>query len=724
MKNYLLNLLVKLASVYHAARRFFKRHGAVSVSGRSDGDRLNNEKEVNRMSSSLTTEIKQRLIALARDNFNLDLDDIVSEIPPKIELGDLAFPIAFDLAKRVKAATGEKKNPRELATKLAEGLTAMPGVARVEVAGAGYLNVFLDRAQIFGRLVNPQSRGPEPRPGKLIVEHTAINPNKAAHIGHVRNAVLGDTTARILRATGENVEVHNYIDNTGVQVADVVVGFLHLENKSLDEIKAIAERPVTKRDESFDYYCWDLYSRVGAWYEEDESRLGVRVRTLHEIEEGGNPTAEAAEYISSKIVDLHLNTMARLDISYDLLPREEEILHLHFWAHAFEKLKASGAIVFETEGRSKGCWVMKADGKPGEKETAPQGEGEYDPDKIIVRSNGIVTYTGKDIAYHLWKLGKLGLDFHYKPLRRDHRGREVWITTGDESEAVDPHPPFGAGTAFLNVIDVGQSYPQANVKKGVMMIDHDERVARSAHLAYEKVTLTPAAAAELGAELSEADAQRQQIGMSGRKGLGVKADDLIDRLEADALKEVQSRHADLSPDRRKKIASQIAVAALRYFLLKYTRTSIIAFDFEEALKFRGETGPYLQYSVRRASNIFTELGRSAEDVRGDFNRLSAGDVANYFSGEAGDYLWSLVYFASRLDDVAQLAANAFEPTHVAKYAFQLADQFNAFYQDKRFHILKESDPKRKAVLLMVADVARRKLEQALSLLGIETPEKM
>lgn len=670
------------------------------------------------MSSPLSVEIKQRLIALARDSFNLELDDLVVEIPPKTELGDLAFPVAFDLAKRIKAATGDKKNPRELATKLAEGLTAVPGVARVEVAGAGYLNVFLDRAQIFTQLANPQSQSPNPQPGKLIVEHTSINPNKAAHIGHVRNAVLGDTTARILKATGENVEIHNYIDNTGVQVADVVVGFLHLENKSLDEIKALAERPVVKRDDSFDYYCWDLYSRVGAWYEEDKARLEIRAKTLHEIEEGGNATAEAAEYISSKIVDLHLDTMARLDISYDLLAREKEVLHLHFWARAFEKLKASGAIVFETEGRSKGCWVMKAEGE------AADAESEYDPDKIIVRSNGTVTYTGKDIAYHLWKLGKLGLDFHYKPLRRDHRGHEVWITTSDESEAAGQHPPFGNGTAFLNVIDVGQSYPQANVKKGVMMIDHDERVARSAHLAYEKVTLTPAAAVELGVELSEADAGRQQIGMSGRKGLGVKADDLIDRLEADALKEVQSRHADLSVDQQKKIAHQIAVAALRYFLLKYTRTSIIAFDFEEALKFRGETGPYLQYSVRRASNIFTELGRSADDVRNDFNQLSADEITSYFSGEAGDALWSLVYFASRLDEVVQLAASAFEPTHVAKYAFQLADQFNAFYQDKRFHILKESDAKRKTVLLVAADVVRRKLEQALSWLGIETPEKM
>jgi arginyl-tRNA synthetase len=676
------------------------------------------------MSPSSAIEIKQRLLALVREYFNIDLDETAVEVPPKTELGDLAFPIAFDLAKRIKASTGEKKNPRELATKLAEGLKAMPGVARVEVAGAGYLNIFFDRAQIFIQLVNPQSATiseSHSQSGKLIVEHTSINPNKAAHIGHVRNSVLGDTTARILRATGENVEVHNYIDNTGVQVADVVVGFIYLEGRSLDEIKKLAEGPGR-----FDYYCWDLYARVGAWYEEDKSRNEVRARTLHEIEEGGNATAEVAEYISARIVDCHLKTMERLDISYDLLAREREILNLHFWAHAFEKLKETGAIVFETDGRSKGCWVMKAEERAGEGETGRRGDNEkendYDPDKIIVRSNGTVTYTGKDIAYHLWKLGKLGLDFHYRPLRRDHHGREVWITTSDESEARSPHPPFGNGTAFLNVIDVGQAYPQANVKRGVMAIDHDERVARSAHLAYEKVTLTPDAAAELGMEISEADAQRRQIGMSGRKGLGVKADDLIDRLEADARTEVQARHQDLSEATQKNIAHQIAVAALRYFLLKYTRSSIIAFDFKEALSFDGETGPYIQYAAVRANNIFRKLGQTPDELLADFAKCSIDHINEFFAGESGDDLWSLVYFAARLDEVTETAASGFEPTHVAKYAFQLAKQFNLFYHN--YHILSEENETRRILLLMVADVARRRLEQSLALLGIETPERM
>jgi arginyl-tRNA synthetase len=655
--------------------------------------------------------VKQYLLELIRDRFEIALPDIASEVPPRTSLGDLAFPAAFELAKRLKAATGEKHNPREIASTLAAGLERLPVVARVEVAGAGYLNVYFDRAALFREWCTAPDAAPAPKPGKLIVEHTSINPNKAAHIGHVRNAVLGDTVVRMLRAAGESVEVHNYIDNTGVQVADVVVGFLYLEGRPLEDIKAIADS-----EERFDYYCWDLYARVGAWYEADKSRLDLRARTLHEIEANEGAAAEAGEFIAGRIVEAHLATMARLDISYELLARESEILHLHFWAHAFERLKQTGAIVYETEGRNKGCWVMPSE------DVSRSADGEHDADKIIVRSNGTVTYTGKDIAYHLWKLGKLGLDFHYRPLAPDHRGNQVWVTTSRPEQAVDPHPFFGNGTAFLNVIDVGQSYPQANVKRGVMAIDHDERVARSAHLAYEKVTLTPEAAAELGVELSDADAQRQQIGMSGRKGLGVKADDLIDRLEQNAEAEVASRHPDLNPDVQRGIARRIATAALRYFLLKFTRTSIIAFDFKEALSFEGETGPYLQYSVVRARNIFRTLGRTPDEALADLSDCSVEQIAAFFAGEAGDDLWALASFAARLDEILAAAAANFEPTQAAKYAFQLAKQFNLFYHNH--HILSEADAARKTLLLAMADLVRRQLERSLALLGIEVPERM
>jgi arginyl-tRNA synthetase len=660
---------------------------------------------------SVQEAIREQLSSTIKNKYAIDLTDFSGEIPPRTELGDLAFPVAFELAKRLKAATGEKHNPREIATRLSLDLVSAPGVARVEVAGAGYINVFLDRAGYLLDVARNPARLDAQLGGKIIVEHTAVNPNKAAHIGHLRNAVLGDTTVRMLRAAGERVEVQNYIDNTGVQVADVVVGFKHLERKTLDEIKAIEGK--------FDYYCWDLYARVGAFYEEDRSRLQYRAETLHEIESGRGETFEMADYIATRIVGCHLDTMLRVGVEYDLMPRESDVLHLHLWNRTFELLKERGAIEYETEGKLSGCWVMRAaDDQPN-----VEAESEQEADKVIVRSNGTVTYTGKDIAFHLWKLGQLGIDFYYKPFRAYPDKAIAWITTSDAGDNDPRHPEFGNGAAYFNVIDIGQSYPQHYVKLGVMAVDHDERVERSAHLAYEKVVLTPAAAEQLGQKLSEDDRQRGAVSMSGRKGLGVKADDLIDQLEANALAEVAGRHPELGQQEQRDTAHKIAVGALRYFLLKYSRTSIISFDFKEALSFDGETGPYIQYSVVRANSIFRKLAEAGEDMTAlDLQSVSRERVAELLSGKGADDLWALVYLAARLNDVLRGAVAAMEPSIIAKWAFQIAQRFNLFYHN--YHILSESDPARRALLVSITAIVRRQLIAALDVLGIEAPERM
>ncbi|MFL6214471.1 MAG: arginine--tRNA ligase [Blastocatellia bacterium] len=655
--------------------------------------------------------LREQLRAAINELFDLDLAEFNSEIPPRTELGDLAFPVAFELAKRLKAASGQKQNPRDIATRLAERLHAVEGVARVEVAGAGYVNVYFDRANY---LLNATQRTEQPAPllgGKIIVEHTAVNPNKAAHIGHLRNAVLGDTTVRLLRAAGETVEVQNYIDNTGVQVADVVVGFRHIENKTLDEIKAIEGK--------FDYYCWDLYARVGQFYEEDRSRLALRAETLHAIESGEGEIYEMADYVAMRVLNHHLDTFLRVGIKYDVLPRESDVLHLHIWNRAFELLRERGAIELVSEGKLADCWVMRAadDDKGSSEET------EHEADKVIVRSNGTVTYTGKDIAFHLWKLGQLDLDFYYRPFRTYPDGHTVWITSANERENYPLHPKFGNGAAYFNVIDIGQSYPQHYVKLGVMAVDHDERVERSAHLAYEKVTLTTDAAEKLGQQLSDEDRKRGGVSMSGRKGLGVKTDDLIDQLEASALTEVQNRHPELGEHEQQETAHKIAVGALRYFLLKYLRNSIIAFDFKEALAFDGETGPYIQYSVVRANSIFRKLtdagiAPSAAALR----QVSSERLNELFGGETGDDLWSLVYLATRLDEVIRGAVVSLEPAVVAKWAFQLAQRFNLFYH--HYHILSEPDADRRALLVAITAIVREKLIAALDVLGIEAPERM
>jgi arginyl-tRNA synthetase len=298
----------------------------------------------------LYRHLERRLAQHVRDflqrTYQVDLPKIVIEQPPKVEFGEYALPLAFELAKRLR------KPPRKIAEEIVNGIGPIKGFEKLELAGAGYINARLNRAEMAHALAADENPKAEVPAGKILVEHSSINPNKAAHIGHLRNAILGDTFVRLLLFAGREVDVQNYIDNTGAQVADVVVGFLHLEKKSRAEIEQLTQQP------RFDYYCWDLYARVSQWYAEDKQNLQVRLKTLHEIEQGGNETAAIAEVISVAVLRRHLETMARLDIEYDFLPRESEILHLHFWDAAFTKLKDSGVLFFENEGKNKGCWVM------------------------------------------------------------------------------------------------------------------------------------------------------------------------------------------------------------------------------------------------------------------------------------------------------------------------------------------------------------------------------
>src|SRR6266478_2030558 len=542
--------------------------------------------------------LRESLAAHIKEKYGVEIS-VALEKPPKLEMGEAASPVCFELAKRLKRA------PRQIAQEIATSLPAIAGVARLEVAGAGYLNVFLDRGAFWQSLFDSKSAAGQAKDAaahKVIVEHTSINPNKAAHIGHLRNAVLGDTIARILRDSGERVQVQNYIDNTGVQVADVVIGFLHMEKKNVAEVRAMSAQP------GFDYLCWDLYARVTQFYEQDQAQsAALRASTLRAIEEGHGEAAEMGAVIADAIVGFHLRTMKRIGISYELLARESEILHLKFWEAAFAKLQAAGVIHLAASGKMAGCWIMPAEkeekinteaAEKSAEDPEKTDDEENMPDKIIVRSNGTVTYVGKDIAYQLWKFGLLGKDFHYKRWMNAPAGETVWTTTTDADDPAAPH--FGEPAARVyNVIDTRQSYLQDVVAQGLRGLGHAEAAANSIHFSYEIVALTPRCASELGYELNEDDAKKPYVEVSGRKGFGVKADDLITKLEAATLAEVTKRHAEMSDAEKAATAHKIAIGALRFFLLKFTRNTIIAFDFEDALSFEGETGPYCQYAVVR-----------------------------------------------------------------------------------------------------------------------------
>jgi arginyl-tRNA synthetase len=652
----------------------------------------------------LQTRLRNTFERFIRERFNVSAP-IMIEQPRRPEFGEMALPFCFELAKALK------RPPRQIANEVVETIGPIQGVARLEAAGGGYINVFFDRTAFLARLAAGAEDRPAPAEGKIIVEHTNINPNKAAHIGHLRNAALGDTFVRILRSRGRQVEVQNYIDNTGVQVADAVVGFRYLENKTSDDVRRLAADPAVR----FDYYCWDLYARVSRWYDEDPARLELRGRTMQEVEDGQGESARLAEVVADTIVRYHLATMYRLNVEYDLLPRESEILKLKFWDQAFALLKERGAIYLESEGKNKGCWVMPADSTGAAVEDSDAAERSPDDTKIIVRSNGTVTYVGKDIAYQLWKFGLLGRDFGYRLFHRYPGGRQLWVTAaGDEDHAA---PAFGHGALVYNVIDVRQSYLQNIVALGLLALGYKEQAEKSVHFAYEMVALSPRCSKDLGIELSEEDQKRPYVEVSGRKGLGVKADDLIDQLQNRALEEVRSRHPEEPEEFHRRTARQIAIGALRYFLLKYTRATVIAFDFAEALSFEGETGPYVQYAAVRATGIFRKLGGQP-----DFSRLSEAALAAAVQSESGAEYWQLAVLASQTTAFAEQAMSTSEPSVLAKFAFQLAQAFNNFYH--RHPILREPDPDRKLFLLWLTGYVRSQLERALDLLGVEVPEAM
>ncbi|MEA2690623.1 MAG: arginyl-tRNA synthetase [Acidobacteriota bacterium] len=644
------------------------------------------------MWGDLRKELQEGLARTIRDRFGVDHAPVL-EVPPRRELGDLATPAALQLARVLK------RKPREIAQEIAGAFPLPALVRRVTVEGAGYLNFHLDRGAFTARVLAADLLQSAPRPGKVIIEHTNINPNKAAHIGHLRNAILGDVLARCLRGLGYTVEVENYIDDTGVQLADVVVGFLDLRHLGAADVEALPE--------PFDYYCWDLYSEVGQWYESEAGKPeGQKLRraTLHEMETGQGERAGMARLVARRVVHCHLATMRRLDVGYDLLTRESSILGLQFFEHAFGLLKESGAVLLEKEGKNKSCWVMPLS-------QSAEFAGLEDPDKVIVRSDGTVTYVGKDIAYQLWKLGLLGSDFAYRFWREEG----LWETTAPASAGEPGHPEFGRAFRAINVIDTRQSYLQKIVRAGLESLGHPEEAERSVHFAYEMVALSPATARLLGFLAEEAE--DKTLEMSGRKGIGVKADDLIDRLEAKSREEIAARDRAMPGEDLDLLAHQIAIAALRFFMVKATTNRVIAFDFDEALSFEGESGPYLQYSLVRAKNIRRRL---AEEGLPD--TVTAEEAAGLAPELFPEDLWDLVLAVAQTGEAVERGAEGLELSLVARHALELAQRFNAVYH--KHPILQEKDPQVRAARLAAVQAFRRGLETLCGLLAIPTPDKM
>ncbi len=662
---------------------------------------------------TLEKRLREAFSAHIADRYGATVD-IVLELPRQPSHGDLATPVCFGLAKVLRRA------PRQIAAELCAELPPVKGIRSLEAAGAGYVNARFDRASYAAAVFSGIEPGKDDS-SKAIIEHTNINPNKAAHIGHLRNAVLGDTLVRMLRALGRRVEVQNYIDNTGVQVADVVAAFRFLRGMGVEEVRALVRDPAVR----FDYCCWDLYAEISRRFaDKDPKAFAWRAATLKALESGEGDLAALGAVVADAIVACHLATMRRIGVLYDVLPRESEILKLRFWSTAFELLKSRGAIRFETSGKNIGCWVMpskmfRTSAPKGARGVAESDEsaGEADGAKVIVRSNGTVTYVGKDIAYQLWKFGLLeGKEFRYVPMRELGAGAP-WVTTAEGGSA--DAPDFGGGSEVYNVIDVRQSYLQDVVRAALEALGFQRQAERSIHFSYEMVALSPRCCAGLGIELNEKERAKAYVEVSGRKGLGVKADDLLDLLIDTALEEVRSRHAALDESECRSIAEQIAVGALRYFMLRFTRNTVIAFDFQEALAFEGETGPYVQYAAVRASNILRKHEAGQGGGQASAEVPSSRALARQLEDEQ---LWQLVRAMSLSRWTVARATESGEPAQVARNAFQAAQAFNNFYHQT--HILKEKDPERQAVQLAIVRLALEDLSRMMHVMGVPVPVRM
>lgn len=645
-------------------------------------------------------DIESRLLKLIEKQYGISIEKTSIEIPPARNMGDLACVVSFDLAKRLK------KPPRKIAEEIVSAFELPEYLESAKVEGGGYINFFIKKDVFLKSFIHGAFKFDDSsaRGKRVIVEHTSINPNKTPHIGHIRNSVIGDTFARLCKVLGYDTIIQNYIDNTGVQVADVVIGLTEMRGMSLDQIKAVGDR--------LDRFCWDVYSDVSKWYEEDPERKSKQTLALKEMEEGHGAFAETGEYVSSVITKALLNLMVKIGIKYDIIVWERDVLALDFWLETFEILKKRQKLFFAEDGEKKGCWVMNL------KDSADFSEMD-DPDKILVRSNGTITYTAKDIAYHFWKCGLLEKDFEYHVFHEYEDGGKVW-TSSHKNENQKPPAKFNSADIAVNVIDVRQSYPQKVVREAVQSVNAGIDLR---HFAYGMVALSPACAEELGMELDPEEKAKKYIEMSGRRGLGVKADDLIEILNKKAKERIKQNLPDIPEEEIGRIAEEITIGALRYFLIKFNKNKVIAFDFDEALSFEGDAGPYIQYSIVRSRSIIRkaiEAGIINEaDLTSIFNNWNFIDISD---PEESGSTWEFLFNLSRFEDISKQAFDSLDLSLIAGWTYDMAQSFNSYYH--KYSILKETNRNLQLLRLGIVEHYRKIMSGIAGILGLPIPDKM
>ncbi|MGI0093610.1 MAG: arginine--tRNA ligase [Nitrosotalea sp.] len=590
------------------------------------------------------------------------------------EFGDVSCNVGFLLAKALK------KRPLDVSQSIADEYKKNLGeyVSEVSVHASGYLNFVANYSLLVPQVIHSSLRASYGsvdlgKNSKMVIEHTSVNPNKALHVGHVRNIIIGDTIARILHKASYDVSVLNYVDDSGLQVADIIVGFKY---------GGYSDKP--PEDQKFDHYCGDVvYVKTTERYETDKALAELRSHVLQELEEGTSEIAKFGDEITRRVLEEQLKTCWRLGVTYDCLNFESQIVHSKLWQVAFEKMKSMGIANLEQEGKNAGCWVIKA---------------ESEEDKVLVRSNGTATYIAKDIPYAAWKLGILEDPFYYKHYAVQKTGRVLWQTTLDSRDTAMRF----TGDRVITVIDSRQSRLQDIITR--IMSEFKSKPDSYVHLGYESVTLSPDTAKTL-----DLDTGGKSVQMSGRKGIYVSADYVLDILGGRTFDEAKKRNPEFDEMSLVKISEQVAIGALRYAMIKQDLDKIITFDLTESLSLEGDTGPYIQYAHARAIRILEKAGKSPNF------EASLGALDTIYEKD-------MVKVIGKFDLHVEDSAKNLSPKIIAKYCYQLAVSFNTFYEHVKV-LTADSDDIINARLCLVYSF-KETLAKALQLLGIDAPERM
>ena len=586
--------------------------------------------------------------------------------------GDITCNVSFLLAKNLK------KNPQEIAQEFAGEYDLGNNLEKVEAHKSGYLNFFINNNS-FNNVVLPQSLQKNygsidiGKNCKLIIEHTSVNPNKALHIGHLRNVAIGDSVSRILSKANYDVKVLNYVDDSGLQVADIIVGFKY---------GGFSESP--PKGEKFANYCGDtVYVSTTLKYENDKDLESKRHEILKELEDSASETAKFGKILTRKILSDQLDTVWNLGATYDCLNFESEILYSKLWENIFEKMKSENLVRLEDEGDNAGCWILPI---------------ENEDDKIIVRSNGAATYVAKDIPYAAWKLGALTDPFNYAEHITQPNGRILYETTLEETNV--SKQSFVANQV-ITVIDNRQTNLQKIVTNLMSKFNPESSYV---HLGYEAVTLSSETAKILGNKTDGKDVQ-----MSGRKGLYINADEIIAKLEKHIFLESKQRNDDLDDASLNEIAHNVAIGTIRYELIKPDLGKIITFDINTSLRLEGDTCSYIQYSCVRAARILEKFGKEPNfDIK--FDQLNT------------EYETSLIKQIGLFEVFVNDAAKNYSPKVIAKYCYDLAVAFSSFYE--HVNVLNADSPELINARLCLVLSFKLTLEKALDLIGIIAPQRM